>query len=140
MNKKLFPILFTLFLIGVLSVSCSNKDTTSQGTGIDSKYAGNWITGGFTISELNGQEFTINQDGSITPKNGTTMEASKITKNSSTSYSIYSENTDPVTGEINAKTTTNIDFTSDTSAIMTIILENINPSQKYEYKGNLTRQ
>ena len=68
------------------------------------------------------------------------MEASKITKNSIASYSIYSENTDPVTGEINAKTTTNIDFTSDTSAIMTIILEDINTSQKYEYKGNLTRQ
>ena len=60
MNKRLFSILFTLFLAGVLSVSCSNKDKTSQSTGIDSKYAGTWIGG----EGLTGQTIVINADGS----------------------------------------------------------------------------
>lgn len=44
MNKKLFSILFTLFLVGILSVSCSNKDKTgsSSNTKVDSIYAGDW--------------------------------------------------------------------------------------------------
>ena len=32
MNKKLFSILFTLFLAGILSVSCSNADKTGSNT------------------------------------------------------------------------------------------------------------
>ena len=31
MNKKILSIIFTLFLAGLLSVSCSNKDTTGTG-------------------------------------------------------------------------------------------------------------
>ena len=64
MNKRLFSILFTLFLAGVLSVSCSNADKTGSGetkpTGIDSKYAGTWIGGG----DLARQKIVINADGS----------------------------------------------------------------------------
>ena len=37
MNKKLLSILFTLFLVGILSISCSNKDKT----GSDSSSNGN---------------------------------------------------------------------------------------------------
>ncbi|CRF35583.1 hypothetical secreted protein [Brachyspira suanatina] len=45
MNKKLFSILFTLFLVGILSVSCSNKDKTGSGDGNSTaKYAGDWYT------------------------------------------------------------------------------------------------
>ncbi|MEI0697614.1 hypothetical protein R4K92_01595 [Brachyspira intermedia] len=76
----------------------------------------------------------------MTPQNGITIPASKIIKNSDSSYTIYSENIDSSTGNIISKATMNIDFSSETSAKMTIIVENINPSQKYEYKGNLTRQ
>ncbi|PTY39096.1 hypothetical protein [Brachyspira hampsonii] len=149
MNKKLFSILFTLFLVGVLSVSCSNKDKTGSGEstesgkgfGFDQKYAYTWIAEGFDAeSGLNGQQYTINQDGSMTPQGGSIIPASEIIKNSDSSYTIYGKNTDSNTGDIISKTTMNIDFTSDTSAVITIIVENINPSQKYEYKGNLTRQ
>lgn len=115
MNKRLFSILFTLFLVGVLSVSCSNADKTGSGetkpTGIDSKYAGTWIGGG----GLAGQTIVINADGSA--KNQTVdfdMPASSITKNSDTSYTAnYTFN--PNTG-VTVKGTMNIEFTSDTSA------------------------
>ncbi|MEI0494868.1 hypothetical protein R4J09_05525 [Brachyspira intermedia] len=114
MNKRLFSILFTLFLVGVLSVSCSNKDKTSQSTGIDSKYAGTWIGGG----DLAGQTIVINADGSA--KNQTQnvdMPASSITKNSDTSYTAnYTLN--PSSG-VTVKGTMNLEFTSDTSANVT---------------------
>ncbi|MEI0796723.1 hypothetical protein R4Q14_00125 [Brachyspira intermedia] len=50
MNKKLFSILFTLFLVGILSVSCSNADKTGSGSNtntdnnvkVDSQYVGDW--------------------------------------------------------------------------------------------------
>lgn len=48
MNKKLFSILFTLFLVGILSVSCSNKDKTGSDSSsnsngkIDTIYKGDW--------------------------------------------------------------------------------------------------
>ena len=118
MNKKLLSILFTLFLVGVLSVSCSNADKTGSGetkpTGIDSKYAGTWMGGG----DLAGQKIVINADGSA--KNQTMnidMPASSITKNSDTSYTAnYTLN--PSTG-VTVKGTMNIEFTSDTSANVT---------------------
>ena len=46
MSKKISTIFLTLFLVGVLSVSCSNKDKTAPDTStpktIDIKYAGIW--------------------------------------------------------------------------------------------------
>ena len=84
MNKKLFSILFTLFLIGVLSVSCSNKDKTSQPTGIDSKYADKWLISG--DQGIDNTILTINADGSITDDTGNNIPASQITKNSNNSY------------------------------------------------------
>lgn len=118
MNKRLFSILFTLFLVGVLSVSCSNADKTGSGetkpTGIDSKYAGTWIGGG----DLKGQTIVINADGSAQNQTeGVDMPASSITKNSDTSYTAnYTLN--PNT-EVTVKGTMNIEFTSDTSANVT---------------------
>ena len=118
MNKKLLSILFTLFLAGILSVSCSNADKTGSGetkpTGIDSKYAGTWIGGG----DLARQTIVINADGSA--KNQTMnidMPASSITKNSDTSYTAnYTLNP---SSEVTVKGTMNIEFTSDTSANVT---------------------
>lgn len=118
MNKRLFSILFTLFLAGILSVSCSNADKTGSGetkpTGIDSKYAGTWIGGG----GLAGQTIVINEDGSAQNQDeGVNMPASSITKNSDTSYTAnYTFN--PDTG-VTVKGTMNIEFTSDTSANVT---------------------
>ncbi|MEI0564430.1 hypothetical protein [Brachyspira pulli] len=118
MNKRLFSILFTLFLVGVLSVSCSNADKTGSGetkpTGIDSKYAGTWIGGG----DLKDQTIVINADGSAKNQTeGVDMPASSITKNSDTSYTAnytFNHNT-----EVTVKGTMNIEFTSDTSANVT---------------------
>ncbi|OEJ13936.1 hypothetical protein BFL38_04145 [Brachyspira hampsonii] len=63
MNKKLFSILFTLFLAGILSVNCSNKDKTGSGGNakIDSKYAGTWV---YTDSDSS-TAFIVNSDGSL---------------------------------------------------------------------------
>ena len=137
MNKRLFSILFTLFLVGVLSVSCSNKDKTSQSTGIDSKYAGTWIGGG----SLDGQKIVINADGSA--KNQTMnidMPASSITKNSDTSYTVnYTFN--PDTG-VTVKGTMNIEFTTDTFANVkgknTITRPGVTSTE--DINGTLTKQ
>ena len=48
MNKKLLTIFLSLFLVGILSVSCSNKDKTAPDTStpktIDPKYSGIWTS------------------------------------------------------------------------------------------------
>lgn len=41
MNKKILSIIFTLFLAGLLSISCSNKDTTGTGGNNDNGGGGN---------------------------------------------------------------------------------------------------
>ena len=141
MNKRLFSILFTLFLAGVLSVSCSNADKTGSGetkpTGIDSKYAGTWIGGG----SLDGQTIIINADGSAQSQpEGVDMPASSITKNSDTSYTAnYTLN--PNTG-VTVKGTMNIEFTSDTSANVTgkNIITYPDGSSTQNIKGTLTKQ
>ncbi len=142
MNKKLFSILFTLFLIGVLSVSCSNKDKTSQPTGIDSKYADKWLISvtGAGDQGIDNTILTINADGSITDDTGNNIPASQITKNSNNSYTAIttlSEN-----GSTN-KITINIEFTTETSAnlkIDIVITYSDNTTNELNYSGTLTRQ
>ena len=137
MNKRLFSILFTLFLVGVLSVSCSNKDKTSQSTGIDSKYAGTWIGGG----DLAGQTIVINADGSAQNQTvGVDMPASSITKNSDTSYTAnytFNPNT-----EVTVKGTMNIEFTTDTSANVTgkNTITHSGGTSTQDINGTLTKQ
>lgn len=143
MNKKLLSILFTLFLVGILSVSCSNADKTGSGetkpTGIDSKYAGNWIGGG----DLAGQTIVINADGSAqnqTEGVDIDMPASSITKNSDTSYTAnYTLNPSP---EVTVKGTMNIEFTSDTSATVKgqNIITDSDGSFPQNINGTLTKQ
>ncbi|WP_304332577.1 hypothetical protein [Brachyspira innocens] len=133
MNKRLFSILFTLFLVGILSVSCSNADKTGSGetkpTGIG-KYAGTWTGGG----DLTGQTIVINADGSAQNQTeGINMPASSITKNSDTSYTAnYTLN--PSTG-VTVKGTMNIEFTTDTSA--TVTGENIITDSYGTYPQNI---
>ena len=143
MNKRLFSILFTLFLVGVLSVSCSNADKTGSGetkpTGIDSKYAGTWIGGG----DLARQKIVINADGSAQNQTeGIDMPASSITKNSDTSYTAnYTFN--PYTG-VTVKGTMDIEFTTDTSATVTgeniITYSDGSPTEKIKINGTLNKQ
>ena len=140
MNKRLFSILFTLFLVGVLSVSCSNADKTGSGetkpTGIG-KYAGTWTGGG----DLDGQTIVINADGSA--KNQTQnvdMPASSITKNSDTSYTAnytFNPNT-----EVTVKGTMNIEFTTDTSANVTgkNTITHSGGTSTQDINGTLTKQ
>ncbi|WP_300743857.1 hypothetical protein [uncultured Brachyspira sp.] len=61
MNKKLFSILFILFLAGILFVSCSNNDKTGSGSNakIDPKYKGSWYNEGGELM------FIIADDGSV---------------------------------------------------------------------------
>lgn len=141
MNKKLLSILFTLFLAGILSVSCSNADKTGSGetkpTGIDSKYAGTWTGGG----DLAGQTIVINADGSAQNQDeGVNMPASSITKNSDTSYTAnYTLN--PGSG-VTVKGTMNIKFTSDTSAKVTGQNTTTSPgvTSTEDINGTLTKQ
>ena len=140
MNKRLFSILFTLFLVGVLSVSCSNADKTGSGetkpTGIG-KYAGTWTGGG----DLARQTIVINADGSAKNQTeGVDMPASSITKNSDTSYTAnYTFN--PNTG-VTVKGTMDIEFTSDTSANVTgqNTTTHSDGSSTQNIKGTLTKQ
>ncbi|MEI0562679.1 hypothetical protein [Brachyspira pulli] len=66
MNKKLLTIFLSLFLVGILSVSCSNKDKTAPDTGtpstpktIDPKYSGIWS------SSVNPDAVEIDINGNI---------------------------------------------------------------------------
>ncbi|KLI51991.1 hypothetical protein [Brachyspira hyodysenteriae] len=61
MSKKISTIFLTLFLVGVLSVSCSNKDTTGAGEttkGIE-QYNGNTYvsTQTFDLSQIFGKDY-----------------------------------------------------------------------------------
>ena len=48
MSKKILTIFLSLFLVGILSISCSNKDKTAPDTStpktIDPKYSGIWTS------------------------------------------------------------------------------------------------
>ena len=41
MNKKILSIIFSLFLVGVFSISCSNSDKTGSGNNTDNTGSGN---------------------------------------------------------------------------------------------------
>ncbi|EKV57618.1 hypothetical protein [Brachyspira hampsonii] len=62
MSKKISAIFLSLFLVGVLSVSCSNKDKTAPDTStpktINIKYAGIWESN-------NGDSVEIDMNGNI---------------------------------------------------------------------------
>ncbi|MEI0796724.1 hypothetical protein R4Q14_00130 [Brachyspira intermedia] len=62
MNKKLLSILFTLFLVGILSISCSNKDKTGSdsSSNLDASYAGDW----YSIND-NSKVMVIDANGNI---------------------------------------------------------------------------
>ena len=122
MNKKLFSILFTLFLVGILSVSCSNKDKTGSDSSsnsngkVDTIYAGDWY---------DGQELAIKIDsnGNISvPSMETGDVPDKKVEGSGNSYTItYSKGTDKIVFKIT--------FTDNTNA--TVIINDVVDSTRY---------
>ena len=110
MNKKLLLILSTIFLIGLLSVSCSNEDKTAPNeentepvqTGIHSDFRGNVYRGDMTITPTGSSGYTgictvtIENDGGITSVNSgfpidemnatSTISPDKISQISRTQY------------------------------------------------------
>ena len=81
MSKKISTIFLSLFLVGVLSVSCSNKDKTAPDTTtpktINTKYAGIWSGAGGNVEiDINGNIYEYN---SIRGNKGEIIEANDPT-------------------------------------------------------------
>ena len=94
MSKKISTIFLTLFLVGVLSVSCSNKDTTGAGDGnstgagsainktIDPKYSGIWS------SSVNPDAVEIDINGNIYEYNSTRGNKGEVLEANDPSYKV----------------------------------------------------
>lgn len=91
MNKKLLTIFLSLFLVGILSVSCSNKDKTGAGDTstpktIDPKHSGIWSGAGGNV------EIDIN--GNIYEYNGTSGNKGEIIEANDPTYRVRIYNDD----------------------------------------------
>ena len=87
MNKKLFSILFILFLACILSVSCSNKDKTGSGGNakVDTTYKGNW----YTADDQSNIFMTVKDDGDVSFPGIESMGATgKKVEGSGSSYTV----------------------------------------------------
>ena len=116
MNKKLFSILSTLFLVGILFVSCSNKDKTgsSSNAKVDVAYAGDWYEG-----EQLAMKIDSNGDISV-PSLEIGDTTDKKVEGSGNSYTItYTKGTDKIVLQIT--------FTDNNNATVIINNEVDNP-------------
>ena len=120
MNKRLFSILFTLFLVGILSVSCSNKDKTGSDSSsnsngkVDTIYAGDWYE-----DELLAMKIDSNGDISV-PSLEIGDTTDKKVEGSGNSYTItYTKGTDKIVLQIT--------FTDNNNATVIINNEVDNP-------------
>ncbi|ADG71120.1 hypothetical protein [Brachyspira murdochii] len=86
MSKKISTIFLTLFLVGVLSVSCSNKDKTAPDTStpktIDPKYSGIWS------SSNNPDAVEIDINGNIYEYNSTRGNKGEVLEANDPSYKV----------------------------------------------------
>ncbi|MEI0496208.1 hypothetical protein R4J09_12470 [Brachyspira intermedia] len=86
MNKKLLTIFLSLFLVGILSVSCSNKDKTAPDTStpktIDPKYSGIWS------SSDNPDAVEIDINGNIYEYNSTRGNKGEVLESTDPSYKV----------------------------------------------------
>ena len=87
MNKKLLTIFLSLFLVSILSVSCSNKDKTAPDTStpktIDPKYSGIWS------SSYNPDAVEIDINGNIYEyKNSSRGEKGEIIEANDPTYKV----------------------------------------------------
>ncbi|KLI51258.1 hypothetical protein A9X81_12355 [Brachyspira hyodysenteriae] len=116
MSQKLFNILFTIFLVGILVVSCSNKDKTGVDGNSAAKYAGDWYEKGDQgyIDMI----MTISADGNISfptiEKQGPT---DKKVEGSESSYTVT------YTFQTHTNAVVKITFTDADNGQVTIIAE-----------------
>lgn len=86
MNKKLSTIFLSLFLVGILSISCSNKDKTAPDTStpktIDPKYSGIWT------SSYNPDAVEIDINGNIYEYNSTRGNKGEVLESTDPSYKV----------------------------------------------------
>lgn len=86
MNKKLLTIFLSLFLVGILSISCSNKDKTAPDTStpktIDPKYSGIWT------SSYNPDAVEIDINGNIYEYNSTRGNKGEVLESTDPSYKV----------------------------------------------------
>lgn len=86
MNKKLLTIFLSLFLVSILSVSCSNKDKTAPDTStpktIDPKYSGIWT------SSYNPDAVEIDINGNIYEYNSTRGNKGEVLESTDPSYKV----------------------------------------------------
>ncbi|AEM21161.1 hypothetical protein Bint_0530 [Brachyspira intermedia PWS/A] len=87
MNKKLLTIFLSLFLVGILSVSCSNADKTGAGDTttpktINTKYAGIWS------SSDNPDAVEIDINGNIYEYNSTRGNKGEVLESTDPSYKV----------------------------------------------------
>ncbi|OEJ15279.1 hypothetical protein BFL38_13320 [Brachyspira hampsonii] len=108
MSKKISTIFLTLFLVGVLSVSCSNKDKTAPDTStpktIDPKYSGIWS------SSNNPDAVEIDINGNIYEYNSTRGNKGEVLEANDPNYKvkIYSREFTITFSDVN-NATVNID-------------------------------
>ena len=89
MSKKISTIFLSLFLVGILSVSCSNKDKTAPDTStpstpktIDPKYSGIWS------SSVNPDAVEIDINGNIYEYNSTRGNKGEVLESTDPSYKV----------------------------------------------------
>ena len=86
MSKKILTIFLSLFLVGILSVSCSNKDKTAPDTStpktIDPKYSGIWS------SLVNPDAVEIDINGNIYEYNSTRGNKGEVLESTDPSYKV----------------------------------------------------
>ncbi|PCG20255.1 hypothetical protein [Brachyspira sp. G79] len=130
MSKKILTIFLTLFVVGVLSVSCSNKDTTGVGNGNSTEDSSNGngnsaVDSSKGIEQFNGnsyvsaQSYTVEQLGGtgylwISVKDGQLgISASRDNANEPTYEGYF-----PVTGSGTDYSFSNPDFNETPDAIV----------------------
>ena len=137
MSKKISTIFLTLFLVGILSVSCSNKDTTAPDTStpktIDPKYSGIWSGAGGNVEiDINGNIYEYN---STSGNKGEVLEANDPTYK----VKIYNDEvTIKFTDENNATVTTKDGEVAYTKTSQGIELYNDNnyvSTKAFNYQG-----
>ena len=113
MSKKILTIFLSLFLVGILSISCSNKDKTAPDTStpdtttpktIDLKYSGIWS------SSVNPDAVEIDINGNIYEYNSTRGNKGEVLESTDPSYKvkIYGKEIKITFNNVN-KATVNID-------------------------------
>ena len=106
MSKKFLSLISVLFLVGILAVSCSNKDKTGDGgttqtpQGI-AKHAGTWDFKEDSSTGTVSGTITIKEDGSVNVNSkGVDFNSNNVTDKGNETYEIKLEVKDPNAGTL----------------------------------------